>query len=227
MFERYAKKLILTPKTSIGGYVFDIYQSINHSLTSSITSHPTQFGANISDHKFDEPDQLVFQIGMSDASQDLVVGQFYKTGFKRQLKKVQMAEDGSIIKEKFKDKLKRWKLDLTNFLSNSRSVNAFNTLVRLKIEGQPMTCVTRLKTYNNMIIQSITADDTVETKYGLRATVTLREIIVAEPQKVQVNSSAQITQTTGKGSTNALDFDTTSKREFTSTDYDEYGLGDF
>ena len=227
MFERYTSKLLLSPKTSIGGYVFDVYPSINHNMASTITSHPTQFGANISDHKFDEPDQLTFQIGMSDASQDLIEGQFFGRGYKPLLKKLQLDEDGKLIKESLKDKLNRNRLNALNFISDSRSVNAFNTLNRLKIMGIPLKCVTRLKTYDNMIIQSITADDTNETKYGLRATVTLREILISELQVVQVNSTAQITQTTAKGSTNALDFNLTSKKAFTSTDYDEYGLGDF
>ena len=222
MFERYTSKLLLSPKTSIGGYVFDVYTSIDHNLASTITSHPTQFGANISDHKFDEPDQLIFQIGMSDASQDLILGQFFQQGNKSNTLKDIFSSNKSA-----KDKLKELKIKASSFISDSRSVNAFNTLNRLKIMGVPLTCVTRLKTYDNMIIQSISAPDTVETKYGLKVTVTLREILVSELQVVQVNSTAQITQTTNKGSTNALDFDLTSKKVFSSTDYDEYGLGDF
>ena len=227
MFERYTSKLLLSPKTSIGNYVFDVYPSINHNSASTITSHPTQFGANISDNKFDEPDQLTFQIGMSDASQDLVKGQFFGRGYKPILQNTQLDEKGELIKEQLKNKLNRYRLNALNFISDSRSVNAFNTLSRLKILGIPLTCVTRLRTYGNMIIQSITADDTNETKYGLRATVTLREILISELQVVQVKSTAQITQTTAKGSTNALDFDLKTKKAFTSTDYDEYGLGDF
>lgn len=222
MFERYTSKLLLSPKTSIGGYVFDVYTSIDHNLASTITSHPTQFGANISDHKFDEPDQLIFQIGMSDAAQDLRLGQFFKQG-----NNLSTFKDIFSSNKSAKDKLKELKIKASSFISDSRSVNAFNTLNRLKIMGVPLTCVTRLKTYYNMVIQSISAPDTVETKYGLKVTVTLREILVSELQVVQVNSTAQITKTTNKGSTNALDFDLTSKKVFSSTDYDEYGLGDF
>lgn len=225
MFERYTSKLLLSPKTSIGGYVFDVYTSINHNMASTITSHPTQFGANISDHKFDEPNQLTFQIGMSDASQDLIAGQFKQNSIGKSLLKAGItAFFGFDTKKNIAKSLLK---DIKSSISESRSVNAFNTLNTLKILGVPLTCVTRLKTYDNMIIQSITADDTNETKYGLRVTVTLREILISELQVVQVNSTAQITQTTAKGSTNALDFDLTSKKAFTSTDYDEYGLGDF
>ena len=225
MFERYTSKLMLTPKTSIGGYVFDVYLNIGHSLTSTITSHPTQFGASISDHKYEEPDVLTFQIGMSDSSQDLVIGQFYKKGYTPQLKKLQMAEDGSVIKESLSDKFKRIKTNAINFISDSRSVNAFNTLKRLKLEGALLTCITRLGTYKNMVIESIDADDSFETKNGLMATVTLREVLVTELQIVQVNSTAQITQTTSLGSKNAMDFNISGDSPLKSTDYIEYVEG--
>ncbi len=219
MFERYTSKLLLSPKTSIGDYVFDVYTSINHNLASTITSHPTQFGANVSDHKFDEPDQLTFQIGMSDASQDLIKGQFYQQGHQSKTLK----EIFSTTKTA-KGRLNELKIKASSFISDSRSINAFNTLNRLKIRGVPLRCVTRLKTYDNMIIQSITADDTNETKYGLRATVTLREILVSELKVIQVKSTAHITQTTAKGSTNAFNFDLSSKAEYTSSLYDKYGM---
>lgn len=216
MFERYTSKLMITPKTSIGGYVFDIYPSINHTLSATVTSHPTQYGANISDHKFDEPDQLVFQIGMSDASQDLVIGQFYKQGYSPQLRELQFDDNWKLIKESPSEKFRRLRANAINFISDSRSVNAFMVLNKLKIAGTPITCVTRLRTYNNMVIQNIVAEDTNETKFGLRATVTLREVLLSNLQKTQVTSSAQITQVTNKGSQSAL--------PFTSTLYDQYGV---
>lgn len=216
-------KLLLSSKTSIGGYVFDVYTSINHNTTSTITSHPIQYGANISDHKFDEPDQLTFQIGMSDATINLLGDQFKENPLAKIGRAVALAKFGFDKKEVAKMTFK----SLIKGLSESRSVNAYSILYNMKVMGTPLTCVTRLKTYDNMVIQSITVDDTNETKYGLRATVTLREILVAEAQIIQANSTAQITQTTDKGSTNALDFDLTSKKAFTSTDFDEFGLGDF
>ena len=224
MFERYTSKLLLSPKTSIGDYVFDVYTNINHSQTATITSHPTQFGANISDHKFDEPDQLTFQIGMSDSSQDLIKGQFYQQGHSPIMRKIKLDEKGELVQETYQEKYQRYKENALNFLSDSRSVNAFNILSRLKLEGVPLKCVTRLRTYDNMIINSISVDDSNETKYGLRATVTLKEILTATLSVVQVKSTVQTVQSTAKGSTNALDFDLTSKAEYTSTLYDKWGM---
>lgn len=224
MFERYLSKLMLSPKTSIGGYVFDVYLNIGHSLASTITSHPTQFGANISDHKYEEPDILTFQIGMSDSSQDLVVGQFYKRGYKPKLYSTTMNEDGSINKESLKAKFLRKKENLLNWLSDSRSVNAFNKLKEMKLNGELLTCITRLGTYENMIIESIDADDTFESKNGLFATVRLKEVMLVELQKIQVDLTAQITQSSNLGTKNATPFDLSSKGEFTSTLYDRWGM---
>lgn len=230
MFERYTSKLLLSPKTKIGDYVFDVYTSINHSMTATVTNHPVQFGASISDHKYDEPDQLVFQIGMSDASQDLFAGQFSNT--RRNISEMfnglknSASFYGAGWNDLSKSSLKYAKKKAFDIVSESRSVNAFNRLAELKVLGMPLTCVTRLHTYNNMIITSITTDDTNETKYGLRATVTLREIISPELQKVQVNSTvmphAQITQTTDTGAKNVFDFSLNGDYRNVSTDYVEF-----
>lgn len=58
---------LLMVKTNIGGYFFDAVFSVDteHSLT--ITQHPVQTGANISDHAFVNPIRMTMQIGVSDA----------------------------------------------------------------------------------------------------------------------------------------------------------------
>lgn len=54
-------------KTNIGGLMFDAIFSVDteHSLT--ITQHPVQTGASMSDHAFVNPVRISMQIGMSDA----------------------------------------------------------------------------------------------------------------------------------------------------------------
>lgn len=58
---------VLMVKTNIGGYFFDAVFSVDteHSLT--VTQHPVQTGANISDHAFVNPIRMTMQIGVSDA----------------------------------------------------------------------------------------------------------------------------------------------------------------
>lgn len=57
---------LLMVKTNLGGYFFDAVFSVDteHSLT--ITQHPVQTGANISDHAFVNPIRMTMQVGVSD-----------------------------------------------------------------------------------------------------------------------------------------------------------------
>lgn len=58
---------MLMVKSNIGGFFFDAIFSADteHSLT--ITQHPVQTGANISDHAFVNPIRISMQVGVSDA----------------------------------------------------------------------------------------------------------------------------------------------------------------
>lgn len=85
----------------------------------------------------------------------------------------------------------------------TRSVSAYDTLLKLQAERKPLTIHTRLKTYYNMLIENITAPDDYTTLFGLRVTVTLTEIITAKTQTVVIENKTsaepQKTGTTKKG----------------------------
>jgi len=61
----------------------------------------------------------------------------------------------------------------------SRSVSAYQTLVDLQQNRKPVSISTRLKQYDNMMISSIITEETKDTLYGLRATVTFQKILTA------------------------------------------------
>lgn len=87
----------------------------------------------------------------------------------------------------------------------TRSVSAIDTLWKLQEQRIPMDVLTRLKLYKNMLIEVISVPDDWQTLNGLRATVTLREIIVVGVKTVEMNSKAssskspQKTAATNKG----------------------------
>ena len=85
----------------------------------------------------------------------------------------------------------------------TRSVSAYDTLLKLQAERKPLKVHTRLKTYHNMLIENITTPDDYTTLFGLRATVTLTEIITAKTQTVLIENKTsaepQKTGTTKKG----------------------------
>jgi hypothetical protein len=69
------KKLIYL-KTNVGGYFFDAVIKFEHQSNLKITSHPVQTGSNIADHAYVEPSVLILEIGVSDAMQSYINGQF-------------------------------------------------------------------------------------------------------------------------------------------------------
>lgn len=81
----------------------------------------------------------------------------------------------------------------------TRSVSAFDTLKKLQSDRIPVTVHTRLKTYENMLIETITAPDDYMTLYGLRVTVGLREIIVVKTNTVALpNRTSAMPHKTGE-----------------------------
>lgn len=61
--------------------------------------------------------------------------------------------------------------------NKSKSVSAFQTLVELGRTSTMFAVKTRLWNYNAMVVASVNSDDTHETAGGLKATVTLKEIL--------------------------------------------------
>lgn len=86
--------------------------------------------------------------------------------------------------------------------NGSRSVAAYKALRELQEKRQPVTVVTRLKTYRNMMLESITAPDDYTTMFALKATVFLREIITVSTETVQI-APRPGADTQKLGSTNA------------------------
>jgi len=144
---------VVSPKnTSEKNYFFDAYLKIDHERRLTVTEHPVQTGANISDHAYLMPATVVMEIGMSDAMDAYESGQFQG--------------------------------------DTSKSVSAYKTLERLHEARIPLTVVTRLGKYENMIIEHIHAPDEAKTQYGLKVTVTFKQIIMAMNPATKKNAAA-------------------------------------
>ena len=148
-------------KTNIGGWFFDAVLRTAHTSRVTITEHPVESGAAMTDHSYVNPTQLVMEIGMTDVARSFVDGQF---------------SDG-------------W----------SRSTTAYKVLVDMQKQRIPLQVLTRLNLYQNMLIETIEAPDDYITLYGLRATVTMREIFVAVVETVKISARPQVTDSTARG----------------------------
>lgn len=83
--------------------------------------------------------------------------------------------------------------------NNSRSVSAYSKLRELQSQRLPITVVTRLGTYNNMMIETISTTDDNKTAYGLRATVALKQIFVASVITVKISERPHKSTQTNEG----------------------------
>ena len=88
--------------------------------------------------------------------------------------------------------------------SPSKSVSAYQLMVALQQGRQPLTVTTRLATYNNMLIESIQSPDTKETRTGLKATITFKQILNGTVTLTSVSDRPQTTNSTSIGSKQPL-----------------------
>lgn len=145
-------------RSNVGGLFFDGIMSTETEEQLTITSHPVQSGANISDHAYREPTRITMDIMMSDVLGCRVPGQF------------------------------------NSFFE--KSVTAYRRLLDLQRSRIPVSVQTRLGTYQNMLIETISTPDDSSTRDGLRCSITLREVLVA---KVGVTKVSAREWTTGAG----------------------------
>ena len=73
---------LLYCKTNIGGYFFDGFINVDHTIELQTTSNPVETGASVVDHAYVKPAELVMKVMMSDVHQSLVPGQFTGASFR-------------------------------------------------------------------------------------------------------------------------------------------------
>lgn len=106
--------------------------------------------------------------------------------------------------------------------SADHSVNAFAQLRAIMDAREPVRLITRLRSYDNMLITSLSAPDDYTTMYSLKASVMLQRInivsvsVISIQQTVSASKSASTSSTTAKKSSSSSSKSTTAKKS-TST----------
>ena len=162
--------------SSVGAitYVFDAVLDLDHQQTLEKTQHPVQTGANISSHAYLMPARVALSVGMSDAMAA------YYTGAANAV-----ATGANIV---------------SPFTGNpSKSVSAYQNMLALQKSRQLLQITTRLRTYTNMVITSISPRETSATIAGLRMRVEFEEIFVATTAVVPASARSNTTDNTGLG----------------------------
>ena len=172
-------------------YVWDGYPRVEHEFQSVATKFPLQTGARGTDGAFNLPRRLTVEIVSSDAQQSYIPGQFS-----------QGPVSGS---------------DPYLFFTESKSVNAYQTLRRLWQANTLVTVTTRLDTYENMLIVGGRSIDDDTTRNGMRCVVVFEEIISGVISQTNVSARDDANGTTAFGEQQVSTPDTAAEASHTVT----------
>jgi hypothetical protein len=144
-------------------YVFDAVLELDHEQRLEVTHHPVQTGADISSHAYLMPPRVVMTIGMSDAMDAYASG----------------ANNKNTAGNAAPDNVSPFGAGGLGGSGTGKSVNAYQTLIKLQAARQPLTVTTRLRTYTNMVIASVSPREDYKTIAGLRARVEFQQVYTA------------------------------------------------
>jgi hypothetical protein len=182
--------------------VFDAVLELEHEQRLEKTHHPVQTGADISSHAYLMPPRVAMYIGMSDAMDA------YSNGVNA-ANTVGGATPGTVSP--------------FSGASTSKSVNAYQTMVALQAARQPLTVTTRLRTYTNMMIVSISPREDYKTITGLRMRIEFEQIFTATTVSsaggdagslAPLTARPDATQQTGLGQVNPSAVSGTTQAQF-------------
>lgn len=174
-------------------YVFDAVLDLEHEQRLEKTHHPVQTGADISSHAYLMPARLTMYVGMSDAMAA------YSTGL----------NNSGVIGGTSPANVAPF-----TGSSSSKSVNAYQTMLSLQAARQPLTVTTRLRTYSNMVIMSVSPREDFKTITGLRMRIEFEQILTGSVSSSPITARPDATQNTGLGTVNPTPIAAPTQNQF-------------
>ena len=156
------ENLFIRTQKSIGGIQLDAVISDSHVNEVSLTNNPVEFGAEITDNAVVQPKQINILAEVSDTP-------------------LGVAAFGQIV-------------DLVTGLFGSstsenitRSNAAYNAVIQLQEEREPIQIQTKLKLYTDMIITKVTTIQDKDTSRIVRMSIDLQQVIITQSEIVQLS----------------------------------------
>jgi len=134
-----------------------------HTGSNTVTDHPVEQGANISDHSRPDPDRLVLDCIVSNTP----------------------LSDGSTHTVESNG----YNFTVTAAQDSTRAPNAYQKLQDLRLNGTLVSVVTTLRTYSSMLIESITIPVDAKTAGAIRFQVNLKQVRVVQNSLTAVTVS--------------------------------------
>jgi len=144
------------PRGVIGGITIDATIEEIHSESLEVTEHPVEFGAQITDHSYNRPSEVMLRCGWSNSSasaSSTAIAQVFSSG----------------------------SLSVDDYVSG-----IYSQLLALKEAAVPFSIVTTLKIYKNMLITALQTVRDSKTSQALMVTAVCREVIFVSTQSASL-----------------------------------------
>ena len=158
------ENLFIRTKKSIGGIELDAVLSETHNNEIRLTKNPIELGADITDHAIIEPKRINIVAQVSDSP--------LGTAALGQIVDLVTGLFGTATSENI-----------------TRSNAAYNAMVQLMEQREPIDVQTKLKLYENMIITSLSTSQDKDSSRIVLMTINLEEVIITESQIVKLDST--------------------------------------
>lgn len=169
--------IIIKPKRSIGPFGAYVTISERHHDELEITDHPVEAGAQISDHAFVRPPEVIIECAWSNSPQIQNFPQSLQSAVTGTVAGVQVIEagaraaaTGAIVTGNSPDQIR----------------DIYNRLRQLQLETQLIDVHTGKRDYTDMLIKTLDVETDRETEHCLRVTVTLRQLLIASVRVVTI-----------------------------------------
>jgi hypothetical protein len=160
---------------------FEAYVTISerHHDEMDIVEHPVEQGARISDHAYKLPPEVVIECGWSNSPRVPAWGKgggliAAATGTLAGLGSFGAAQ-AAVITGNSPDQVR----------------DIYNRLLKLQESVTLIDVVTGKRTYSNMLVRSIIVETDQKTEHILRATITLRQVLIATVRVVAIAAPAE------------------------------------
>lgn len=158
------ENLFIRTKKSIGGIELDAVLTETHNNQVRVTKNPIELGADITDHAVIEPKRLNIVAQVSDTP-------------------LGTAALGQIVD------LATGLFGTSTTQNITRSNAAYNAMVQLMEQREPIEVQTKLKLYENMIITNLSTAQDKNSSRIVSMTLNLEEVLITESQIVKLDAA--------------------------------------
>lgn len=162
---------IFNPPRGIGGIAIQCCVEEHHYDELVVTDHPVEMGAEISDHAYKRPAEVVIRAGWSNSGLSSLI--------------TDIADVASLLLN-----------GVTGFSGLGAAFNyadqVYQQLLTLQASREPISIITGKRSYSNMLIRALSVTTDEKTGHALFCTAICRQVIIAQTQFVSFTSIANL-----------------------------------